>query len=177
MSEERPHRRRDRGTDLSDGQLIATGEVAFWATRAERTLGLVVSALVNERSEAGAIVTNGMPFGRLLDLGTQLVALRPVNDQVRDLFTRFSGPLKAAMESRNHLMHGEWTTPREGPPVATRTQGKRTSEREFPLEAIESVATDLALMSNRLYVLWFVIIKMTDYEEWAPPDFSDNGTN
>lgn len=34
--------RRDRGTDLRDGQLMATGKVALGATQAERTLALVV---------------------------------------------------------------------------------------------------------------------------------------
>jgi len=176
MIDERPHRRRDRGTDISDNHLLAIGEVTVWAARAERTLALVVSALVNANSEAGMIVTNGMGFARLLELGTQLVNLRPVDGQVRDLFVRFSGPLRIAMESRNHLMHSEWTMPRQGPPIAALTRTRGRTEKEFPVEAIERVANDLALMSNRLFVLYLVIAQAMDYEEWAPPDFTREGT-
>lgn len=176
MIDERPHRRRDRGTDIGDNHLVAIGEVAVWAARAERTLALVVSALVDAKSEAGMIVTNGMPFARLLELGTQLVSLRPVDDQVRNLFIRFSGPLRLAMGSRNHLMHSEWTMPRQGPPLATLTRARGKTEKEFPVETIERVANDLALMSNRLFVLYLVITQAVDYEEWAPPVFTDDGT-
>lgn len=172
--DQRPHRRRDRGTELSDDQLVAMGEVTVWAARAERTLALVVSALVNDNSEAGTIVTNGMQFGQLLDLGTRLIDLRPVDDQARELFTRFAQPLKTAMQNRNHLIHSEWTAPRQGPPLATLTRSRGKTEKEFPLEAIERVANDLALLSNRLYVLHLVVIGLADYDEWAPPVFTDD---
>ena len=68
--------RRGRKTDLSDEQLLAMGEIAYWAARVERTLGLVVAGLVNKDYEAGQLVTNGMAFHNLLVLGTRLVSLR-----------------------------------------------------------------------------------------------------
>ena len=92
-----------RDTDLGDQQLIAMGEVAVWAARVERTLALVVASLIGGTPDTGALVTNGLPFNRLLELGSQLATRRPEGDTVRKNIERLGAPMRLAMESRNHL--------------------------------------------------------------------------
>lgn len=163
-------RARLRGTGLSDGQLIAMGEVAYWAARAERSLSLVVATLVSKESGAGTVVTNGLAFGRLVELGVQLVRLRPAADEARDRFMSLVEPLKRAMDSRNHLLHSEWTRPREGLVSATLTRAKGPVERQYSLETIEDVASSLALLSNQLFLLYLVVEDAVGWEEWTPPE-------
>ena len=156
--------RRGRKTDLSDEQLLAMGEIAYWAARVERTLGLVVAGLVNKDSEAGQLVTNGMAFQNLLVLGTRLVSLRAPEDRARVLYTKLAGPLKTAMEERHHVLHSSWTRPRpHGPVSATLTRAKGSVEREFTIEEIESVANDLAALDDRLFLLH---LGVNDIVEW-----------
>ena len=170
---ERPsaeHRADVRATGLDRDHLVAMGEVAYWSARTERTLALVVTALVShdddETDEIGHVVTRGVPFTGLLDLGAKLIKLRRFEGQVRDMFTGLSSECRAAMESRNHLLHGDWTKPGPGPAVASRVTTKRTVDRPFTVEQIEDVAFDLAVLSNRLFMLFLVAQKMIDYEEW-----------
>jgi hypothetical protein len=155
-------------TGLDHEHLIAMGEVAYWAARAERTLALVVTAFISTESEVGVVVTNGMPFTRLLELGSQLAAHRPNDDQARDIYGRLTGPLKGAMDSRNHLLHSEWTKPQQGPASATLTRGKGKIEREFSVEAIRDVASELMRLADRMFILFLVIEGHVDYTELAP---------
>jgi hypothetical protein len=157
-------------TWLDDEHLVALGEVAYWSARAERTLALVVSTLISRDSESGVIATNGLGFNTLADLGTRLVAQRVEGDQVRVIYKRLASALKKAMETRNHLLHGEWTRPAEyfpnkqrgGPPWAgptsvVRTRSSGPSERTFTVHAVRHVAHDLALVTTRLFALFMVI--------------------
>lgn len=167
------HRAQARHTGLDQAHLIAMGEVAYWSARVERTLMLVVGALVSgddaETNEAGNVVTRGLPFGRLLELGTQLTALSRYDGQVRDLFTQLSAELRTAMENRNHLLHGDWTTPRRGAAVASLARTKRTVDKAFTVEQVQDVGFDLAVLANRLFVLFLVIEGRIEYEEAADP--------
>jgi hypothetical protein len=74
------------------------------------------------------------------------------------------------MESRNHLLHGDWTTPRQGPATASLARTKRTVDRAFTVEQVQDVAFDLAVLANRLFVLFLVIEGRVAYEEAADPD-------
>ena len=144
-------------TGLDREQLVAMGEVAYWEARVERTLSLVVTALISTDDEKGVAVTRGLGFGRLLDLGAQLVDLRPKDDEARDTYTRLSGELRRVMESRNRLMHGDWTRPRQGPASASSPRAKRTEDGTFTVDQVEDVAIDLAVLSNGLFILFLVI--------------------
>lgn len=163
-------RERNRGTDLSDDQLVAMGEIAYWAARAERTLGLVVATLIHKGSESGQIVTNGQPFASLLTLGARLVALRPEEDQIREVYTGMSSRLKAAMETRNHVLHSHWTRPRpHGPAAATLTRARGPVEREFTVEELERVADNLASLDGGFFLL---NLMLHDVAEWSSLDLS-----
>ncbi|MBB1198663.1 hypothetical protein [Curtobacterium flaccumfaciens] len=168
------HKAKVRHTGLDEEHLVAMGEVAYWSARLERTLAFVVMALVSdddgETNEIGIVATRGLPFARLLELGGHLVELRRFDGQVRDLFKRLSAEAKTAMESRNHLLHGDWTTPQQGPATASLTRTKRTIDREFTVEQVQDVAFDLAVLANRLFVLFLVVEGCIDYEESTPPD-------
>ncbi|OUD88728.1 hypothetical protein CMMCAS03_12265 [Clavibacter michiganensis subsp. michiganensis] len=72
------------------------------------------------------------------------------------------------MDSRNHLLHSEWTKPKQGPASATLTRGKGKVEREFSVEAIRDVADELLLYADRLFILFLVIEGHFDYTELAP---------
>ena len=175
---ERPspdHKAQARRTGLDQAHLIAMGEVAYWSARVERTLTLVVSALVSgddaHTNETGNVVTRGLPFARLLELGTQLTTLSRYDGQVRDLFGRLSTELRTAMDSRNHLLHGDWTTPRQGPATASLARSKRTVDRAFTVEQVQDVAFDLAVLANRLFVLFLVIEGRVEYEDADPDSF------
>jgi len=145
-----------RDTDLGDQQLIAMGEVAVWAARVERTLAIVVASLIGGTPDAGALVTNGLPFNRLLELGSQLATRRPEGDTVRKNIERLGAPMRLAMESRNHLLHGEWVPWSEGIAKATLTRTRGTKEREFSVRAVEDVANDLTNLANELFWLHLV---------------------
>jgi hypothetical protein len=167
------HRAQARSTGLDQEHLVAMGEVAYWSARVERTLTLVVTALVgddSESNEVGIVVTRGLAFGRLVELGAQLVELSRFDGQVRDMFTRLSSDLKTAMQSRHHLLHGDWTTPRRGPATATLTRAKGTVHRAFTVEQVQDVAFDLAVLANRLFILFLLVEGRIDYEEAADPD-------
>lgn len=147
-------RERNCGTDLSDDQLVAMGEISYWKARAERTMGLVVAILIHKGSESGQIVTIGLPFASLLTLGDRLIALRPKEDQIREVYTGMSSRLKAAMETRNHVLHSRWTRPRpHGPAAATLTRARGPIEREFTLEELEKVADNLASLNAGFFLL------------------------
>lgn len=149
------------------------GEVAYWSARAERTLAIVVTAFVSiddeETSEIGDVLTRGLTSTSLTDLGTKLVKLHRFEGQVRETFNRLSGELKTAMDSRHHLLHGDWTTPREGPATASRARSRGTVSRAFTVEQVEDVAFDLAVLSNELFALFLVVEASVDYEEWTSP--------
>jgi hypothetical protein len=163
----------NRGTDLSDAQLLAMGEIAHWAARAERTLGLVVANLVNKGAESAEIVINGMTLANLLDLGTRLVALRPMDDAIREIYTSMSGPFKTAMETRNHVLHSRWTRPRpHGPAKATLTRAKGAREREFTVDKIEGVADTLANIDGGFFILYLMLHNAA---EWASLDLTRPG--
>ncbi|MCJ0700228.1 hypothetical protein FRIG_03610 [Frigoribacterium faeni] len=168
------HRADVRATGLDRDHLVAMGEVAYWSARVERTLSLVVMALVSddddETDEIGSVVTRGLSFTGLLELGAKLVKLQRFEGQVRDMFTRLASELKAAMESRNHLLHGDWTKPGPGPGPATasRVTARRTVDRTFTVEQVEDVAFELAVLSNQLFMLYLVVQEMIDYKEWFP---------
>jgi len=168
------HKAKVRRTGLDEEHLVAMGEVAYWSARLERTLTFVVMALVSdddaETNQIGNVVTRGLSFSRLLDLGRQLVELQRFEGQVRELFKRLSSEAKTAMESRNHLLHGDWTTPRRGPATASLTRTKTTIDRVFTVEQVQDVAFDLAVLANRLFVLYLVVEGRIDYEESASPD-------
>jgi hypothetical protein len=174
---ERPsaeHRADVRATGLDRDHLVAMGEVAYWSARTERTLALVVSALVShdddETDEIGNVVTRGMPFMGLLELGTKLVKLHRFAGQVRSMFTALSLDLKVAMENRNHLLHGDWTTPGQGPATATRVTARKTVDRTFTVEQVEDVGYALAGLANQLFILFLVVQQMIDYDQWAQPE-------
>lgn len=160
------HRRHVRMTGLDPAHLIAMGEVAYWAARAERTLALVVTTLISTQSETGVIVTNGMGFTPLLNLGRRLAEQRPSNDRARSIFGTLIPRVQAAMEQRNHLLHGEWTRPTHPDAPAsvrfTRTNGQK--ERLYSVDQIESVAYELALVTHRLFILVLVIDSGVDYD-------------
>lgn len=170
------HRADVRATGLDRDRLVAMGEVAYWSARTERTLALVVTALVSddddETDEIGNVVTRGMPFTGLLDLGAKLVKLHRFEGQVRDMFTALSLDLKMAMENRNHLLHGDWTKPGQGPATATRVTARKTVDRTFTVEQVEDVAYVLAVLANQLFILFLVVQQMIDYEQWTPPETS-----
>jgi len=163
-----------RATGLDRDHLVAMGEVAYWSARTERTLALVVAGLVShdddETDDIGLVVTRGMSITALLDLGAKLVKLQRFEGQVRDLFTALSLDLKVAMENRNHLLHGDWTTPGHGPARATRVTSKKTIDRTFTVEQVEDVAYVLAGLANQLFMLFLVVQQMIDYEEWTQPE-------
>jgi len=169
------HKAEARRTGLDEEHLVAMGEVAYWSARVERTLTFVVMALVSvddvETNEIGIVATRGLSFSRLVELGGQLVELHRFEGQVRELFKRLSGEVKTAMESRNHLLHGDWTKPRQGPATASLTRTKGTIDRVFTVEQVQDVAFDLAVLANRLFVLFLVIEGRVDYEESNPDDF------
>lgn len=169
---ERPsaeHRAGVRATGLDRDHLVAMGEVAYWSARAERTLAIVVTALVSiddeMTSEIGIVLTRGLSSTSLIDLGAKLVKLHRFEGQVREMFTRLSSELKTAMESRHHLLHGDWTTPREGPATASRIRAKGTVSRAFTVEQVEDVAFDLAVLSNQLFLLFLIVEQTIEYEE------------
>lgn len=168
---ERPspeHRAQVRSTGLDQEHLVAMGEVAYWAAQVELTLTFVVMALVSdddmETNEIGIVVTRGLSFHRLLELGGQLVQLGRYKGQVRELFTSLSGDLRAGMEDRNHLLHGNWTRPQHGPASASLSRTKGTVDRSFTVEQIEDVAFELAVLADRLFILFFVIEGQVEYE-------------
>lgn len=169
---ERPspeHRARVRATSLDREHLIAMGEVAYWSARLERTLAFTVMALVSdddrETNEIGIVVTRGASFSGLLELGAKLVKLHRFEGQVRDMFTRLSADSRVAMESRNHLLHGAWTTPGKGPASASRVRAKGTVDRTLTVAQVEDVAYDLAVLAEQLFMLFLVIEGAVDYEE------------
>lgn len=163
------HRRHVRMTGLDPRHLIAMGEVAYWAARAERTLALVVTTLISTQSETGVTVTNGMSFGALLNLGRRLAEQRPNEVRARAVFDTLAPRVQAAMEQRNHLLHGEWTRPAHPDDPAsvrlTRTNGQK--ERHYSVEQIENVAYDLARVTHRLFILVLVIDSGVDYDWFA----------
>lgn len=157
-------------TWLDDDHLVPLGEVAYWSARAERTLALVVSLLISRETENGVIATNGLGSHSLMDLGSRFVAQRPEGDQVRVIYKRQAAAQKQAMETRNHLLHGEWIRPAEhfsakrrggtpwtGPTFEIRTRSSGPSERKFTVHAVRRVAHDLALTTTRLLALFNVI--------------------
>jgi hypothetical protein len=155
-------------TGLDASHLVAMGQVAYWAARAERTLALVVISLISTQSETGVTVTNGMSFGSLLDLGKRLSEERPNDDQARAVYRTLAPRLRSAMEQRNHLLHGEWTRPRSGLPASVRlTRASGRKERDYSVDQIEDVAYDLADVTHRLFLLVLVIDGNVDYDTFG----------
>lgn len=154
------------------------GEVAYWSARVERTLAFVVMALISdddgETDEIGIVVTRGLAFNHLVELGLRLVELPRYDGEIRDTFTRLSSASKAAMASRNHLLHGAWTRPQQGPAKASLTRAKGTVDRTFNVEQVQDVAFDLAVLADRLFVLFLMVEGRDTYME--PPDLDDPET-
>lgn len=160
------HRRHVRMTGLDSDHLIAMGEVAYWAARAERTLALVVTTFISTQSETGVTVTNGMSFGALLSLGRRLAEQRPNDERARAIFGTLAPRVQEAMEQRNHLLHGEWTRPThpDAPASVRLTRANGQKERLYSVEQIESVAYELAIVTHRLFILVLVIDSGVDYD-------------
>ena len=151
-----------RDTDLSEAQLIAMGEVSVWAARLERMLALVVANLTSKRSDAAVLVTNGLPFARLCDLGRQLSALRPDAHEIRREFERLDRLRRSAMERRNEVLHSDWSPREGGRALATFTRSRRTTRREFSVEEVQGVANDLAVLAGDLLWLYVETISPDD---------------
>lgn len=155
------HRARVRQTQLDPEQLRAMGEVAVWSARVEHALSLVVMALISdddvETNEIGIVMTRGVPFSRLLEMGAQLVKLRRYEGEVRDRFAELSTASRLAMETRNLLLHGHWTRPLEGPALTRLLRKTGSPTRAFTVTQIEDASYDLAAAAEELLVLFLTI--------------------
>jgi hypothetical protein len=165
------HRREVTATGIDTEHLVAMGEVAVWAARVERTLAMVVTALISTEAATGATVTNGMGYSTLSDLGKRLVDQRPENDQPRAMYLNLLPRMKEAMAHRNHLLHGEWNQLDEGPASVTLTRMGGSKERTYSVEQVEQVAYELASVAKRLFLLVLIIDDVLEYD-WFP---SSNG--
>lgn len=169
------HRRQVTATGIDTEHLVAMGEVAVWAARAERTLALVVTALITTEAATGVTVTNGMSYSALSDLGERLVKQRPEDDQPRAMYLNLLPRMKEAMAHRNHLLHGEWNQLDEGPASVTLTRIRGSTERTYSVDQVEQVTYELASVAKRLFLLMLIIDGALEYD-WFPSDAGGGDT-
>jgi len=161
------YRREVTSTGIDTEHLVAMGEVAVWAARVERTLAMVITALISTEAATGATMTNGMGYSALSDLGKRLVDQRPENDHPRAICLNLLPRMKEAMAHRNHLLHGHWNQLGEGPVSVTLTRMGGSKERTCSVEQVEQVAYELASVAKRLFLLVLIIDDVLEYD-WFP---------
>lgn len=150
-------------TSLTDEQLIILGEIAVAAARLEYQLALVVGDFIDPDPTVSQVVTAGLSFERMVELGRRLVSLRaktPEHKAAAERFVAITGEAMSAMRVRNQVLHGHWVVEEEGgvshPTLRTRTRkGEVTSRLFVDMTELEEARTRLARAASTVQV-WYV---------------------
>ncbi|MFB2554894.1 hypothetical protein [Herbiconiux liangxiaofengii] len=101
-------------TDLTDGQLLELGRVAYWSAAIESSLREIVAALASRDpyndEQMVRLLVRGAPINELNRFARVLLGhVAPSPDDVAYIAARLDRALDA-LSSRNHLLHGTWVS-------------------------------------------------------------------
>lgn len=115
----------DPDTGMSNEQLIALGELAYWSGQAEAGVRHFVELLI--KGQAGEVIARGRSFTELLDLMQRLYPTRPEFAPIANYIEEDSVRLRSAMEVRNVMLHGFWDSAEvpSGAPLSVRVNRRR----------------------------------------------------
>ncbi|MEB0000849.1 hypothetical protein QN367_17385 [Cryobacterium sp. RTS3] len=96
----------DPETGMSDEQLMALGELAYWSGQAEAGVRYFVELLI--KGTAGEVIARGRSFTEMLDLMHRLHTTRPEFASLATYIEEDIVRLRKAMDMRNVMLHGFW---------------------------------------------------------------------
>jgi hypothetical protein len=118
----------DPDTGMSDAQLIALGELAYWSGQAESGVRQLMELLIH--GPAGEVIASGRPFNEMLELTERLLPSRPEFEPIAADIKADIARLRKAMDVRNVFLHGFWDSAEvaTGQPISVRL-GRRSGLR------------------------------------------------
>jgi hypothetical protein len=136
----------DPETGMTDEQLIALGELAYWSGQAEAGVRYMLELLV--AGPAAEVIGSGRSFTEMLDLTQRLLPTRVDLGSIAVFIEEDTARLRAAMDVRNVMLHGYWDSADvvRGSALSvkvTRRRGSRAMEG-LTVRDIRSAAQDLA---------------------------------
>ena len=136
----------DPDTGMTDEQLIALGELAYWSGQAEAGVRYMLELLIT--GPAAEVIGNGRSFSEMLDLTQRLLPTRVDLAGIAVYIEEDVARLRAAMDVRNVMLHGYWDSAdvAKGSALSVRVSRRRGSRAMTGLTAhdIRSAAQDLA---------------------------------
>lgn len=131
---------------MSNEQLIALGELAYWSGQAEAGVRYFLELLIN--GPAGEVISRGRSFTEMIDLIRRLLPTRPEFRPIAPYVDEDIERLRKTMDVRNLLLHGFWDSAEvpHGSSLSVTVNRRRGTHAMQNLTAseIQNAAQDLA---------------------------------
>ncbi|KRE28267.1 hypothetical protein [Agromyces sp. Soil535] len=131
----------NRALPLSDGQLRALGELAYFAAQLENVVEVILDELIDENPGVGAALTGRLPFGQKIERIRAMIPLRAEHDLYSPMLRDHIDWAAESMKQRNLLLHSRWALTEDQ--VTVQVRGRDFVSRTH-LEVTEEDLVDAA---------------------------------